>query len=88
MRLQKQNLKYITLFLCVIIFSGLGISSYSEGLDDTKTSGNSVVSGNSIVSGNSYGFTNSINQNPNYIYVVLFLVILIVWLFLIKQNNE
>lgn len=83
--MRRHRYPSLILFLCIILFSGLGVSVYKETLD-TPEHGNCIVSGNCIVKKDTP--SHPIQQNPNYIYVVIFLVILIVWLFLVKQNDE
>jgi hypothetical protein len=78
-----RDLRYIIIFLIIILFSGLGVSYFKEGLDCANNEINSngkCIKNNSIVD---YKTSN----NPNNIYVVLFLVILIVWLVIIKQES-
>lgn len=85
----KRQYSSLILFLCIILFSGLGVSAYKETLETpTPTQGNCMVGGNCIVKKDTVIHQNPLQENPNYFYVLLFLVVLIVWLLLIKQNNE
>lgn len=91
-----RDLKYIIIFLIIIIFSGLGVSSYKEGIDchNGTYDSNGLCcakdqvnnnNGKCIPKNKSTIDSNSI-QNPNTIYVILILIILIVWLVIIKQE--
>jgi Na+/H+ antiporter NhaC len=78
--IMRHRFRSLILFLFIILFSGLGVSVYKETLDNHnhKDCKNCVKDQHQ----------NQLQQNPNYIYVVFFLVFLIVWLMLIKQNDE
>lgn len=69
-----RDLKYIIIFLIIIIFSGLGVSYFKEGLDCTDDEYNS----NGICIQ---------KKSANNIYVVILLVIIIVWLVMLKRET-
>ena len=81
-------LRYIIFFLIVIIFSGLGVSYYKEGLDCAEHQYNS----NGICclkhQYNSNGNCVEKKRQPqNRIYAIIFLVLFIVWLVVIKRET-
>jgi hypothetical protein len=70
-----QNLRYIILFLIIIIFSNLGISSYIEGLDCPD--GQKNENGKCI---------STSSQNSNNIYVVIILTIIVSFFLIAKRD--
>jgi len=81
----RHRYRCLIFFLCIILFSGLGVSAYKETLDN-QNHGNCIASGKCIKEHDQH--QNQLQQNPNYIYVVFFLIFLIIWLLLVKQNDE
>ena len=71
-----KNLKGFIFFLCIIIFSGLGISFYQEGLD---CSPNQVDKDGVCVTPK--------KKEDNTFIVMIILISIIVWLVMIKQNS-
>lgn len=67
-----QNLKGFTFFLCIILFSGLGISFYQEGLDCSQDKDGVCVTP---------------NKKDNTFIVMIILIAIIVWMVMIKQNS-
>lgn len=63
-----RDLRYILIYIIIIIFSGLSIYYSKEGLDCAEGDG-------------------SCKQNPNNIYVVIFLIMLIVWLVIFTRET-
>ena len=83
-----RDLRFIIIFLIVIIFSGLGVSYYKEGLDCAEHQYNS----NGICclkhQYNSNGNCVEKKRQPqNKIYAIIILVLLIVWLVIIKRET-
>lgn len=67
-----QNLRYIIMFLVIILFSNLGISSYLEGLDCPDDNEKCISTS---------------SKNPNDIYVVIILTIIVSWFLIVKRDN-
>lgn len=67
-----QKLRYIIMFLMIILFSNLGISSYLEGLECPDENGKCISTS---------------SQNPNGIYVVIILTIIVSWFLIVKRDN-
>ena len=65
-----QNLKWFILFLCIILFSGLGISLYKEGLNCSGGEKDGVCD----------------TKKDNTFIVIIILITIIVWMVMIKQN--
>ena len=78
-----RDLRYIIIFLIIIILFHLGISSYREGLDCKEDETNS----NGICVKNKSTIDSNYKQNPNMIYIVIILVMIIVWLVMLKQET-
>lgn len=68
-----QNLHVFIFFLCIIIFSGLGISFYKEGLNCPP----GQVDTNGVCKK---------DRDTNTFIVIIILIIIVVWLVMIKQN--
>jgi len=66
-----KNLKGFIFFLCIIIFSGLGISFYQEGLDCSQEKDGVCVT----------------PKKDNTFIVIIILIAIIVWMVMIKQNS-
>jgi Na+/H+ antiporter NhaC len=64
-------LKFVIFLLILIIFSGLGVSMYIEGMDCTGTKNKGVC----------------VSSSPNNIIIISVLIFLIVFLVIIKQDN-
>jgi hypothetical protein len=67
-----KNLKGFIFFLCIIIFSGLGISFYQEGLDCAQEKDGVCVTP---------------KKEDNTFIVMIILIAIIVWMVMIKQNS-
>jgi|LauGreSuBDMM15SN_2_FD.fasta_scaffold78396_2 predicted nucleic acid-binding Zn ribbon protein len=66
-------IKGFIFFLCIIIFSGLGISFYQEGLDCSQEKDGVCVKPK--------------KKEDNTFIVMIILIAIIVWLVMIKQNT-
>ena len=66
-----RDLKFVIFLLILIIFSGLGVSMYFEGMDCTGTKNKGVC----------------VSSSPNNIIIISVLIFLIVFLVIIKQDN-
>jgi hypothetical protein len=69
-----QNLNGFIFFLCIILFSGLGISFYQEGLDCSQEKDGVCV-------------TPKNERGDNTFIVMIILIAIIVWMVMIKQNS-
>jgi len=107
----RNGLKFIIIFLIIIIFSGLGVSSYKEGIDcqngtydssgiccaNGQYNSNGVCCLNNQVNYNGKCIQSPMHnstidsdfiQNPNNIYVIIFLIFAIIWLLIIKRVSN
>jgi predicted metal-binding membrane protein len=66
-----KDLKFVIFLLVLIIFSGLGVSMYMEGMDCTGIKNKGVC----------------VSSSPNNIIIISVLIFLIVFLVMIKENN-
>ena len=84
-----RDLKFIIIFLLIILFSGLGISYFKEGLNCANGQYNSygICCAIGQYNGNGKCLQKPSTFNPNNGIVIIFLVILIVWLVMIKQDT-
>jgi len=66
-----RDLKFVIFLLILIIFSGLGVSMYMEGMDCTGNKNKGVC----------------VSSSSNNIIIISVLIFLIVFLVILKQNN-
>jgi len=67
-----RDLKFVIFLLILIIFSGLGVSTYIEGMDCTGTKNKGVC----------------VSSSPNNIIIISVLIFLIIFLVIVKQDNS
>jgi amino acid permease len=73
-----RDLKFIIIFLIIILFSGLGVSYYTEGLDCAE---DEVNNNGTCQQKNEY------KQKLNKFLVIIILVCIIMWIVVIKPET-
>ena len=73
-----RDLKFIIIFLIIVLFSGLGVSYYTEGLDCAE---------DEVNNNGTCELKNESKQKLNKFLVIVMLVCIIVWIVIIKPET-